>query len=104
MAATSLVRMTTGSCALLSENYSGVRLSDAANMRLISDKLIEERERSMDEASFEIDADQLAAASRRFPAHRRNRRDARPRHDVSHLDPAPSADFAQHAWDEGGHI
>ena len=71
-------------------------------MRLISDKLIEERESSMDEASFEIDADQLAAASRRFPAHRRP--DAHPNHDGSHLDPAPSAEFAQHAWDEGGHI
>jgi hypothetical protein len=71
-------------------------------MRLTSDKLIEDRERSMDEASFEIDADQLAAASRRFPAHRRP--EARRHRDVSHLDPTPSAEFAQHAWDEGGHI
>jgi hypothetical protein len=58
----------------------------------------------VDESSFEIDSAQLAEASRRFPARPRMRPDAHPDSDVSFLDSTPSAEFALHAWDEGGHL
>ena len=56
----------------------------------------------MDEMSFDYDRDDLAEASRRFPAHRLTTRPAHPNGDLRYLS-APGTDFARHAWDEGGH-
>ncbi|MCW2829886.1 MAG: hypothetical protein JWP31_578 [Aeromicrobium sp.] len=56
----------------------------------------------MDESSFEIDSQQLAEASRRFPAQRLVATRAKPDADVSYLTMAPGAEFGRHAWDEGG--
>ncbi|HWV25837.1 MAG TPA: hypothetical protein VNZ66_01335 [Aeromicrobium sp.] len=56
----------------------------------------------MDETSFEINRADLSEASRRFPAHRLPRAVGRPTADVTYL-AAPGAEFARHAWDEGGH-
>ena len=56
----------------------------------------------MDEASFEIDQQQLAESARLFPAHRRMRPVAHPSADMSYL--ASSAAFGSHAWDECGHL
>jgi hypothetical protein len=58
----------------------------------------------MDESSFDIDAAQLAEASRRFPAHRLAHAEARPLGDVSYLAAAPGEDFWTHAWDEAGSL
>jgi hypothetical protein len=58
----------------------------------------------MDESSFDIDSTQLAEASLRFPAHRLTPAQASVDSDVSYLAAAPGADFARHAWDEGGHL
>ncbi len=59
----------------------------------------------MDETTFEYESAQLAEASRRFPAHRREISPiAHPVSDVGYLRTAPSAEFGRHAWDEGGHI
>lgn len=55
----------------------------------------------MDEATFEIDAQQLRATGQRFPAQRLKREHARPTADVGYLCEHP--DFCEHAWDEGGH-
>lgn len=56
----------------------------------------------MDEASFEIDPQQLAESARSFPAHRRHRTRAHPTADVNYIAVAPSAHFGRHAWDESG--
>ena len=59
----------------------------------------------MDETTFEYDSAQLAAASRRFPAHRRPIPVGHPDADLGHLlRTSPSAEFGRHAWDEGGHL
>ncbi|MEJ7634368.1 hypothetical protein [Aeromicrobium sp.] len=58
----------------------------------------------MDESSFEIDSAQVAAASARFPAHRRGPRETGPVADMTCLTTAPSAEFGRHAWDEAGHL
>ena len=58
----------------------------------------------MDESTFEIDSDQVAETSARFPAHRLAPRHAKPDTDVTYLETAPSAEFGRHAWDEGGHL
>lgn len=58
----------------------------------------------MDEASFEIDQQQLAESARRFPAHRHMRPVAHPSADMSYLASSPSAEFGSHAWDECGHL
>ena len=56
----------------------------------------------MDETSFDIDRDLLAETSRRFPAHRLPQSPGHPSAGLDYL-AAPSAEFARHAWDEGGH-
>lgn len=58
----------------------------------------------MDDTTFEYEIAQLAEASRRFPAHRRNMKVGRPDADLSYLSTAQGAEFGRHAWDEGGHI
>lgn len=58
----------------------------------------------MDESTFDIDPAQLAAASQRFPSHRRTVTDGHPDSDVSYLTTASSAEFGRHVWDEGGHL
>lgn len=58
----------------------------------------------MDETSFEIDQQQLAAAARRFPAQRHTQPIAHPSADMSYLASAPSYEFGSHAWDECGHL
>lgn len=55
----------------------------------------------MDEATFDIDAIQLAEASRRFPAARLAPARSHVQWDLSYL-AAPAAEFGRHAWDEGG--
>lgn len=56
----------------------------------------------MDEATFEIDQQQLAESARRFPAHRHTVPVAHPSADVSYLGSGP--EFSRHAWDECGHL
>lgn len=56
----------------------------------------------MDETNFDIDRAGLAEVSRRFPAHRLPQPLAHPGTDLTYL-AAPHAEFARHAWDEGGH-
>lgn len=56
----------------------------------------------MEESSFEIDPDQLAEASRLFPAHRLIASADDAGHGVSRLVVVPGGDFARHAWDEAG--
>lgn len=58
----------------------------------------------MQESSFDIDADQLAETSARFPARRRAPQHAAPTADVSYLATTPRTEHARHAWDEAGHI
>ncbi len=58
----------------------------------------------MDESTFEIDSEQVAETSARFPAHRLAPRHAKPDTDVTYLETAASAEFGRHAWDEGGHL
>lgn len=58
----------------------------------------------MDESTFDIDPQQLAEASQRFPSHRRATQEGHPDSDVSYLTTASSAHFGRHAWDEGGHL
>ncbi|MEO6471398.1 MAG: hypothetical protein ABIR57_05925 [Aeromicrobium sp.] len=58
----------------------------------------------MDEASFEIDQQELVESARKFPAHRHTVPVAHPSADVSYIRTAPSAEFGQHAWDECGHL
>jgi hypothetical protein len=57
----------------------------------------------MDETTFEYESAQLAEASRRFPAHRRDVPVGEPDADIGYLT-APSAEFGRHVWDEGGHL
>ncbi|MGJ9412546.1 hypothetical protein ACHAAC_07525 [Aeromicrobium sp. CF4.19] len=54
----------------------------------------------MDDTIFDIEQGQLAEGCRRFPAHRRDVRHARPAADLSYLH--EGGDFGRHAWDEGG--
>lgn len=56
----------------------------------------------MDEATFEIDQQQLSETSRRFPAHRLSAPDAHPDGDLRFL--SRGGEFGTHAWDEGGHL
>lgn len=58
----------------------------------------------MDESSFEIDAHQIAEASRRFPARRLVPSVPRPDGDVTYLTSAPDTEFVRHAWDEAGRL
>ena len=58
----------------------------------------------MDDSTFEYETLDVAAGSRRFPAHRRTSQLGHPRVDLSYLSTAPGAEFGQHAWDEAGHI
>jgi len=57
----------------------------------------------MDDTTFEYEIAQLAEASRRFPAHRRQVPIGCPDADLSYLRTAPSVEFGRHAWDESGH-
>ncbi|MGI9085231.1 MAG: hypothetical protein ACR2FE_08045 [Aeromicrobium sp.] len=57
----------------------------------------------MDDTTFEYEFAQLAEASRRFPARRRQVPIGYPDADLSYLRTAPSVEFGRHAWDESGH-
>lgn len=55
----------------------------------------------MDETAFDIDRVALRNAAAQFPAHRLTSPVAHPQSDLGFL--GSPTDFAQHAWDEGGH-
>lgn len=57
----------------------------------------------MDEMIFSYDADQVAAASSRFPAHRLPTTSGRPDADLTYMTTARNAEFGRHVWDESGH-
>ena len=56
----------------------------------------------MEESSFDIDAVQLAEASRRFPARPQQAAVPTAGADLEHLSTSSGDGFASHAWDEGG--